>query len=322
MPVSQRFLAFTLCPQIILLHTPLDSLVSMPPKPTRTDWKTGDQLEFLFGYWRAFKTAQDAKALEPFWNRVFEEWFHEWPVHVTLDEIREFGPMDAPVMHKKEKKAVRNSFVTHLNLANTPLQKIKQWFHNHGRGGTDTARGSRGELKLDVGEKRKLAAVQAYCSYAWNVSLRNIVITRWQQDRGSRTFDDDEDPQGDGNTMEECIPLAYKLEIAKEVYKGLSADEKKDIDRRREEDRKKMYRRISDIDDDAERLEKLQNHQKYFSLSSVLNLSDVFRSSRNQPFVAKSLLRVLMNLEDQAGCVAQLLVASVNPENGKPVIQK
>ena len=64
--------------------------------------------------------------------------------------------------------------------------------------------------------------------------------------------------------MEECIPLAYKLEIAKEVYKSLSAEEKKEIDRRREEDRKKMYRKVCDIDDEEERLEKLQNHLKYF----------------------------------------------------------
>jgi len=38
--------------------------------------------------------------------------------------------------------------------------------------------------------------------------------------------------------------------------------------------------------------------------------------------VARSLLRVLSNLEDQAGCVAQVIVASVDPEGGPPSIQK
>ena len=53
-----------------------------------------------------------------------------------------------------------------------------------------------------------------------------------------------------------------------------------------------------------------------------MNLSDIFRPSRNQPFVAKSLNRVLANLEDQAGCVAQLLIASVDPAGRPPSIQK
>lgn len=53
-----------------------------------------------------------------------------------------------------------------------------------------------------------------------------------------------------------------------------------------------------------------------------MNLSNVFRPSRNQPFVVKSLNRVLANLEDQAGCVAQLLIASVDPAGGNPSIQK
>ena len=72
------------------------------------------------------------------------------------------------------------------------LQRIKQWFNNRCRG-SDSGKGGRGELKLDIGEKRKLAAVQAYCTYAWD-SLRPIVLTRWDQQKKSDTFDDDEDP--------------------------------------------------------------------------------------------------------------------------------
>ena len=44
--------------------------------------------------------------------------------------------------------------------------------------------------------------------------------------------------------------------------------------------------------------------------------------SRNQPSIGKSLLRVLTNLEEQAGCVVQVLVASVDPAEGKLSIQK
>ena len=115
-------------------------------------------------------------------------------------------------------------------------------------------------MKLDIGEKRKLAAVQAYCTYAWD-SLRPIVLTRWDQQKKSDTFNDDEDPPEDADTAEECIPLSFKLKIAKEVYESLPMDEKK-IDKQREQDREKMYRRVCDIDDDNNWISKLQIHKR------------------------------------------------------------
>lgn len=117
-------------------------------------------------------------------------------------------------------------------------------------------------MKLDVNEKRKLAAVQAYCAYSWDSILRPIVLTRWEQQKKSDTFDDEDDPPEDVNSTEACIPLAFKLKIAKEVYDGLSTEEKKEIDRRREEDRRKMYRKIPDIGEDGDRIAKLQIHKK------------------------------------------------------------
>lgn len=53
-----------------------------------------------------------------------------------------------------------------------------------------------------------------------------------------------------------------------------------------------------------------------------MHLSNLFWPPRNQPFIVKALNRVLMNLEDQTGCVAQLFVASVDPAGGAPSIQK
>lgn len=53
-----------------------------------------------------------------------------------------------------------------------------------------------------------------------------------------------------------------------------------------------------------------------------MNLSNVLWQPSNQPCVVKSLNRVLANLEDQTGCVAQLIIASVNPTGGPPSIQK
>lgn len=165
--------------------------------------------------------------------------------------------------------------------------------------------------------------MQAYCSYAWESSLRALVLQEWEKHKSSDTFDDDEDPQEDANSVEDCIPLAFKLKVVKEAYDRLPQEEKKEVDRRREEDKKKMYRKIPEIEEDRDRIEKLRTHQKYSnSLFSITNPSNVLLSFRNQPLVAKSLLRVLTNLEDQAGCVAQVLIASVDPAGGSPLIQK
>ena len=62
--------------------------------------------------------------------------------------------------------------------------------------------------------------------------------------------------------MEGCIPLAFKLKVAKEEYEALSDEEKKEIDRRREGAKKKHTVKIPKIKDEGERIEKLLFHQK------------------------------------------------------------
>lgn len=179
-------------------------------------------------------------------------------------------------------------------------------------------------MKLDVNEKRKLAPLQAYCSYAWESTLRPLVTTRWEQQKKSTVPDDGDDPADDDDDSpgEPTIPLSFKLKIAKELFDKLSLEEKGKIDDRREADKKKMYRRVTEIDDDEERHKKLRNHAKYLTSLITLWVSLTFWQFRNQPLVVRSLNRVLANLEDQTGCVAQLIIASVDPKGGPPSIQK
>lgn len=158
-----------------------------------------------------------------------------------------------------------------------PVQQIKNWFNNRGRG-ADLAKGGRGDLKLDVNERRKLAPIQAYCSYAWESTLWPIVLSRWGQQKHTVTFADDDDPlsETEVSSEEACIPLAFKLKIVKEMYEQLSQRQKNEIDERREEDRKKLYRKITDIPDDGERKAKLRIHNKYVNPHIFDRLSDVF----------------------------------------------
>ena len=126
----------------------------------------------------------------------------------------------------------------------------------------------RAELKLDINEKRRLAPVQAYCTYAWESTLRNIVLAHWEQQKSSATFDDDEDPPEDANGPPGAshIPLPFKLKIAREMYDQLPADEKQAINARREEDRQKLYRMVPEIEEEKDRIAKLELHKKYYSL--------------------------------------------------------
>jgi hypothetical protein len=205
----------------------------------------------------------------------------------------------------------------------TLAKQIKNWFNNRGRR-AESAKAGRGDLKLDTNVKRKLAPLQAYCSHAWETTLKPIVLTRWEQQKTSTTFADDDDPSedADGAPAEACIPLAFKLKIAKELFDGLTQEEKDEIDVRREEDWKKLYRKIPKIDDEGERIAKLMIHKKYVFFADVTNLPNVFGLFRNQPLVSKSLLRILANLEDLAGCATQLFIVSVNPKDGAPTVQK
>lgn len=117
-------------------------------------------------------------------------------------------------------------------------------------------------MKLDASEKKKLAPVQAYCAYAWKSHLRQLVLESWEQLKASDTFEDDEDPPEDAIGVTAFIPLAFKLKIAKQEYEKLTDEQKQEIDVRREEDKKRPHRKIPQIDDEEERIEKLLTHQR------------------------------------------------------------
>lgn len=115
-----------------------------------------------------------------------------------------------------------------------------------------------------------LAPVQAYCTYAWESTLRSIVLARWEQQKATTMINDDDDPPEDRDSSEEShIPLRFKLDVAKEMYNQLPAEEKKAIDVRREQDRRKLYRTIPEIGEEEERVAKLGIHHRYVSLTDL-----------------------------------------------------
>ena len=96
-------------PQIHLFSHPAS--LGMPPKPARSDWKTGEQLEFLLSRWEAFKHAQDAGALRRFWPKVSEDWFTRWPIPPSPSLALEYGSIEeGRIMLQNDKKGVRMVF--------------------------------------------------------------------------------------------------------------------------------------------------------------------------------------------------------------------
>ena len=108
-----------------------------------------------------------------------------------------------------------------------------------------------------------LAPLQAYCSYAWDSGLREKVIEKWEEQKKTYMSMDEDDPTiHSANGPGSHIPIAFKLKVAKEVYNKLSKEQKKAINDRREEERKKLYKSIPEIKDIEERNKKLRAHKK------------------------------------------------------------
>ena len=121
------------------------------------------------------------------------------------------------------------------------------------------------DLRLNQAEKRKLAPLQAYCSYAWDKGLREIVIEEWEKSKSSHMSTDDDDPATDSIATPSSgshIPINFKLKIAKIQYNKLDTAQKKLVDAQRDAEQKKMYRLVPEIKDAEERAKKLQIHKK------------------------------------------------------------
>lgn len=113
----------------------------MSPKPADPGWKTGEQLEFLLRRWEDFKRTQNAKTLDKFWPRVFEDWYTNWPISSSPSLALTHGTVEEGRLKlQKAKNTVRpNFYPLHLHraqpdacLANQDV--VQQQVSRHGRG--------------------------------------------------------------------------------------------------------------------------------------------------------------------------------------------
>ena len=237
---------------------------SSTPKPSRSNWRSDEQTEYMLSHWSGYVTHQASKSLDRFWSIVCDGWYQRWPITPTPAMIREHGSSaNAKLVVRKDTNKV--STITKLSpvllTVCTLVQKIRGWFHNRGR---PTSKTSKSGLRLHKAEKRKLAPAQAYCTYAWDSGLKETVAARWKQENQLPS-----DAEEDGLTTESAeastsnpIPIDFKVKIAKEVYEALPAEEKKKVLDRIEEDHEKAYQPVQRISDIAEKDKKLSAHEK------------------------------------------------------------
>ncbi|KAF9489141.1 hypothetical protein BDN71DRAFT_1531505, partial [Pleurotus eryngii] len=103
---------------------------------TNSKWlPTAPQKEFLKGLIPDYKSAQENKALNNFWSRLFADWFHHWaPTAIAPQGLVE--------------------------------KKLKAWFNNHGRVMATTRQVL--NLNATVKRTRRPSEPQAFCHLYWD----------------------------------------------------------------------------------------------------------------------------------------------------------
>ena len=109
-------------PSYPLTPSSLVALLTMPPKrsqkqppptpapgtmedapasklPSRTTWKTGEQLEYMQTRWSSFLTHQNKGTLDRFWPSLLDTWAKRWPITDPSPElVKECGSTSAAIL--------------------------------------------------------------------------------------------------------------------------------------------------------------------------------------------------------------------------------
>ena len=223
----------------------------------------------MLSHWSGYIAHQTSKSLDRFWLPVFDGWYQQWPITLTPAMTRKHGSCaNAERVLRKDNNKVSTikKLPSVLLTICAPYQKIHAWFHNCAR---TTPKTTKASLRLHKADKRKLAPAQAYCTYAWDSGLKEVIAARWKQEKQPppNTEEDDSATESADAPTPNSIPIHFKIKIAKEVYDALPANEKKKILNRIKEDHKKMYQPVRAISDLTEKDKKLFVHEK-FDISS------------------------------------------------------
>ena len=102
--------------------------------------------------------------------------------------------------------------------------------------------GSSASLNLTAGPPKKKAAVQAYIKRYWDTKIRQVVIDKWAPTLETDLFDEtdigeDQVPWEELTPMEKNIPLWFRMDIGRKLYKAESDKVKAEIDQLRDQEK-------------------------------------------------------------------------------------
>ena len=86
---------------------PGPAISSPTSKPSKNDWKTEEQVEYMLSHWSGYIAHQASKSLPRFWPRVCDGWYQRWPITPTPEMIEKHGSStDAKLVLRKELNGV------------------------------------------------------------------------------------------------------------------------------------------------------------------------------------------------------------------------
>lgn len=89
---------------------PTPTSATTAPKLPRGGWKNDEQRDYMLSHWTDYVTHQNAKTLDRFWPRVYDGWYHKWPITPSRDSIREHGSKEnAILVFRTDNNSVRTT---------------------------------------------------------------------------------------------------------------------------------------------------------------------------------------------------------------------
>ena len=121
-------------------------------------------------------------------------------------------------------------------------QGLYRWFPNRARSKNGVSGEGSARMNLTAGPPRKKAAVQMYVKLYWKSKIKPEVIKRWAPTPETDLYDEadigeDQVAWEALTPMEKDVPLWFRMEVSRELYKAESDEVKAEIDRLRDQEK-------------------------------------------------------------------------------------
>ena len=155
----------------------------------------------------------------------------------------------------------------------TGIQRIKQWYNNHSRGGASRT-GQRRKI-LDLGKaKKQMPQWQIYSALYYKAKLKDLIHAKWE------TYYRKENPDYDPTKDVPKITLSFVNERVREYFEAETAEVKEEVRQKAEVEQQDVLQDGENGELDPEELKRLKllNYQR---LGHHVNFAVLIRSLTN-----------------------------------------